>query len=1039
MAQTVVDVVVKTSGAGKLDQLANQLKRTEGQFKSLQTSIERQGAANSLLKQKLTELQGTYNRISAVQAKYGTSNEKQAAKLRQLKAEIDKTKAALREGLQVNIRDKGNLKRLQGQLKELQGEFRRTEAAAKKSLGGVGASLQRLVAGAAIGDQLRRSFLAAADFSGTEARLDNLIQRYEQFAGIQQLAAQSAEKFGISQAQASNDLASLGSRLGASGANLQDLSDIYDGFNTLLATNALSAQEAASAQLQLNQALGSGRLAGDEFRSIAEATPQLLDKIAEQTGIARGELKQFAADGGLTAKILVDALREIGQEGGEELAKFFASPAGQLKLFEKAIKDFQVTVGQNLIPILLPVVEALGQMAKMFGQLPGPIQAAAVAMTALGASFAILGGPITAVIAGVVGITLVLKQLAENNQAFADGLKAAWDGILAALNGVGAFFQTFFGSITQQTAQFIQYWQGVGAQLVQSWNQGVAGLIEAWNRWQGYFNQVVEAIVNAWNQVVSIFPEAFGVAVNALGQTWNSFVQFLSNAFGSILEGFNSLLSKMGVNWASLINELIANVMPLTRVFGLLGIDIGEALVSGVESGLEAFQSFEGIKVPSLELPGVSGLGTVTPPGGAGGSGGGGGGGGGAGSGIDEAEKLAEAIAKASQEAKQLVDEFTKGSRPLKEQVADAEALVAALQGGQSLEAAQQEIDRARELNDIRLEGLQAIEELREIELLGAKELQEAEAAINEQVNERIANQQRLNDLKDQTAALTQQEAAAEQQASANQKAIEGLGKGLASDLAGGFKNILTTAIKGGDIKEAAMQLVDSLANRFLDFAFKQIEEALGKAFTGFLGGEEQNNLQKQQIVAQETQAVTQFGVHVQTFQAAVAQMGAMGGAGGGMGGFGGIGSLFSLAGSAGGWTLPAAATPLTGGIPFFAEGGRPPIGEVSLVGEKGPELVRFDRGATVYSNAETRQALDSRQSRQSQSDSNSAPQPAPILNMSFQTVERDGREYIDREQLEMAMAATRKDAARDGATAGHTRTMNALKNSRAQRGRIGI
>ena len=77
MAQTVVDVVVKTSGAGKLDQLASKLKRTEGQVKALQTSIQRQSAANSLLKQKLESLTSTYSKISAVQAKYGTSNDKQ--------------------------------------------------------------------------------------------------------------------------------------------------------------------------------------------------------------------------------------------------------------------------------------------------------------------------------------------------------------------------------------------------------------------------------------------------------------------------------------------------------------------------------------------------------------------------------------------------------------------------------------------------------------------------------------------------------------------------------------------------------------------------------------------------------------------------------------------------------------------------------------------------------------------------------------------------------------------------------------------------
>ena len=65
----------------------------------------------------------------------------------------------------------------------------------------------------------------------------------------------------------------------------------------MLAVNAVNSQEAASAQLQLNQALGSGRLAGEEFNAINEATPQLLDEVAKVLGVARGELKQLARTG----------------------------------------------------------------------------------------------------------------------------------------------------------------------------------------------------------------------------------------------------------------------------------------------------------------------------------------------------------------------------------------------------------------------------------------------------------------------------------------------------------------------------------------------------------------------------------------------------------------------------------------------------------------------------------------------------------------------------------------------------------------------
>ena len=117
-------------------------------------------------------------------------------------------------------------------------------------------------AGLAIANKLRGSFLDAANLDATNTRAKNLAQSYGQLAGIQGVAAEAASKFQISNQQSLSDMVDLGNRLGAQGTSLKDIQNIYEGFNTLLIKNKVGTQQAAAAQLQLNQALGSGRLAG---------------------------------------------------------------------------------------------------------------------------------------------------------------------------------------------------------------------------------------------------------------------------------------------------------------------------------------------------------------------------------------------------------------------------------------------------------------------------------------------------------------------------------------------------------------------------------------------------------------------------------------------------------------------------------------------------------------------------------------------------------------------------------------------------------
>jgi hypothetical protein len=77
---------------------------------------------------------------------------------------------------------------------------------------------------------------------------------------------------------------------------------------------------------------------------------------------------------------------------------------------------------------------------------------------------------------------------------------------------------------------------------------------------------------------------------------------------------------------------------------------------------------------------------------------------------------------------------------------------------------------------------------------------------------------------------------------------------------------------------------------------------------------------------------------------------GALGGGGGGGGLLSGLGSLFGGGGGGGGFGTGSAFGNMDFGG-FFAEGGRPPVGVPSMVGENGPELFVPDRPGTIISN----------------------------------------------------------------------------------------
>jgi tape measure domain-containing protein len=98
------------------------------------------------------------------------------------------------------------------------------------------------------------------------------------------------------------------------GASQQQVIQATQLINQSFVAGGASAQEQASAILQLSQALSSGVLQGDELRSLRESSPLLLQAIAKEFGVAQGALKALGAEGKLTSDRIFKAILNAAPE-----------------------------------------------------------------------------------------------------------------------------------------------------------------------------------------------------------------------------------------------------------------------------------------------------------------------------------------------------------------------------------------------------------------------------------------------------------------------------------------------------------------------------------------------------------------------------------------------------------------------------------------------------------------------------------------------------------------------------------------------------
>lgn len=102
----------------------------------------------------------------------------------------------------------------------------------------------------------------------------------------------------------------------------KDALKLTETINMAIQVSGTSAEAAEAALYQLNQAIGSGVLRGEEYASVLEQAPRIIEAIADGLGVTIGKLKEYADNGKLSTDVVTKALLNQSQAITSEFSKF---------------------------------------------------------------------------------------------------------------------------------------------------------------------------------------------------------------------------------------------------------------------------------------------------------------------------------------------------------------------------------------------------------------------------------------------------------------------------------------------------------------------------------------------------------------------------------------------------------------------------------------------------------------------------------------------------------------------------------------------
>lgn len=430
-----------------------------------------------------------------------------------------------------------------------QGRFNRVIDEGRNKANGLTGAIKKAIGAYATVQSLSKVLNLSDQLTSTSARLDFIVDDGGSIDELKNKIFASAEASRGSYLGTADAVSKLGLTAGDAFSSSEEIIAFMEQVNKQFTIAGTEAAGIDAAMLQLTQAMGSGVLRGEEYNSILEQAPNIIQTIADYMEVPKGQLKDMAAEGKITSNIVKNAVFAAADKTN---AQFEKMP----KTFDQIWTSFE----NRALDSFEPVLEKLNELAndeKFQEFVDNAVNGlAAVAGAALGIMeiVASIGnfvsenwGTIEPIVWGIVGALAVWKLVSLLASGATLIQKASQDSLNSAIYACPIFWIII--AIVALVAVLMWLWdncEGFRNFLVNMWKGQMkfAGrfynsvVVPVGNGIIKVQNDVAESLRNACINIVNFFANMVsGIVDNA---SW------LIDIWKSMMEVYNSIVETLG-------------------------------------------------------------------------------------------------------------------------------------------------------------------------------------------------------------------------------------------------------------------------------------------------------------------------------------------------------------------------------------------------------------------------------------------------------------------------------------------------------------
>ena len=376
--------------------------------------------------------------------------------------------------------------------------------------------------------RLASEFISMADSAKlVEGRLKLVTSSSSELADIQEKLFRIAQKTRTSYEATADLYGRVARNADQLGKSQSELLDFTEAISKAIQSSGASASEASAGVIQLSQALASGQLRGDEFRSVMENLPAVARALAQGLGVPIGALRDMAAEGELTAEKVIDAILKMRESIDRDFASVPRTVGQSLVYLSneliRAVAGFDkaTNVTEKLSGAIVGLADNLGTLTKAVSGLlaAGGFLALLRTSTALVGVLGAVAGAVATVTGAIVAIGAVIVGAIAYLVAFQDEIRLSSDSVAT----LGDYAEVAFRAIRDAVTDVLPAVQATWSAITDGVGQAVAAFIVARDAVVEFINTIINAfraigpIVEASAGAISAgftqaFEEALGIA-----------------------------------------------------------------------------------------------------------------------------------------------------------------------------------------------------------------------------------------------------------------------------------------------------------------------------------------------------------------------------------------------------------------------------------------------------------------------------------------------------------------------------------------------